>query len=162
MDWQQLFEGWEATVDFPACLFYQELLEVFPDAQVLLNVRDPESWFESFLTLWRMERRLRRLRFIPKVRQFTEFVEAIAFDGLFGDKPDRTRTIDIFQRHNEKVKTTVPADRLLVFSVKDGWEPLCKFLGCEVPVGQPFPHLNEGSQATVRRLLRALFTGKDR
>jgi hypothetical protein len=64
------------------------------------------------------------------------------FDGRFGD---RDHAVEVFVRHNEEVKRRVPPEKLLVFEVKEGWGPLCEFLGVEAPDG-PFPHLNDRDQ----------------
>ncbi|MFO0946787.1 MAG: sulfotransferase [Planctomycetota bacterium] len=70
----------------------------------------------------------------------------------------RSRCLEVFEKHNQEVRETVPADRLLVFRVQDGWAPLCDFLGCEVPAGVPFPHLNEGRE-TLKKLARERLFG---
>ena len=146
VDWAHVFEGYQATVDWPGCTFYQELMEVYPDAKVLLTVRDPERWHQSaFDTIYRGRSAfvLRFLRLIsPAARHTYKMVEHIwagTFDNRFDDK---AFAIDRFNRHNEAVKAYVPADRLLVFDVKEGWEPLCNFLEVDVP-DRPFPHLND-------------------
>ncbi|HEV3309747.1 MAG TPA: sulfotransferase, partial [Chloroflexota bacterium] len=46
-DWATTLEGWESCVDWPACSFYKDLMRVWPDAPVILNVRDPEGWYKS-------------------------------------------------------------------------------------------------------------------
>ena len=152
MDWQTLFERYEATVDFPACIYYRELLQAFPDAKVVLTVRDPERWFESFLTLQQTTDRFRIFHFIPRARRFLNFVDLL-LGKVFSDPRDRHICVEVFNRHNEEVQRHVPPDRLLVFRVQEGWGPLCKFLGREVPEGIPFPHLNEGKE-TLERLAR--------
>ncbi len=63
--------------------------------------------------------------------------------GFDGDVEDRQHMIEAFNLWNEEVKEFVPANRLLVYEVKEGWEPLCRFLGAEVPKDKPFPHLND-------------------
>jgi hypothetical protein len=152
-----LFQDYQATVDFPACLYYQELLREFPDAKVVLNVRDPERWFDSFLTLQRTTDRFRMFRFVPRVRRFLGFVDLLL--GQVFDRPwDRDHSVAIFNRHNHEVQERVPGDRLLVFRVQEGWKPLCDFLGCEAPEGIPFPHLNEGRE-TLEALARERLYG---
>lgn len=143
MDWQKLFKGFEATVDFPACCYYRELMQAFPDAKVVLTVREANRWFDSFLTLQQTTDKFRIFRFIPRARRFLDFVDLL-LPKVFNDPRDRARAIEVFERHNREVQEHVPVDRLLVFRVQEGWEPLCRFLGCEVPKGIPFPHLNEG------------------
>lgn len=157
MDWQSLFRDFEATVDFPACIYYRELLQKFPDAKVVLNVREPERWFDSFLTLQQTTDRFRVFRFLPKARRFLNFVDLLL--GKVFDRPrDRQHCIKVFNEHNLAVQQYVPADRLLVFQVQQGWEPLCRFLNCEVPAGIPFPHLNEGKE-TLESLARERLFG---
>lgn len=157
MAWQALFKDYEATVDFPACVYYRELLGAFPDAKVVLNVRDSQRWFDSFLTLQQTTDRFRVFRFLPRARRFLNFVDLL-LPKVFTDPRDRARSIEVFERHNLEVQQTVPADRLLVFRVQEGWEPLCKFLGRDVPAGVPFPHLNEGKE-TLEALARERLFG---
>jgi hypothetical protein len=79
------------------------------------------------------------------------------FDGIFGGRfHDRQHAIDIFNRYNAEVQRRVPPERLLVFDVKSGWEPLCAFLGVPVPQGVPFPHLND--TAEFRRRIHIIRT----
>jgi Sulfotransferase domain len=158
MDWQTLFRKFEATVDTPACWYYQELMEAFPEAKVILTVREPERWYASFVTLRTTVNRVRPVsRLIPKMAKMVRFADAL-FDKIFGGSLDHANCIRVFNAHNEAVQRLVPKDRLLVFQVADGWEPLCKFLGCPVPEGMPFPHLNEGDQ-TLKDVVRQLFIG---
>jgi sulfotransferase family protein len=158
MDWRALFHKFDATVDTPACLYYRELMEVFPDAKVVLTVRDPDRWYESFTTLYRIHNSARpAARVIPKLGKFVRFVDVI-LANMFGGALDRDNCIRVFTEHNEAVQRFVPPERLLVFRVTEGWEPLCKFLGCAVPEGVPFPHLNEGDQ-TLRTEAWQIFVG---
>ena len=78
----------------------------------------------------------------------------LAWEGVFDGKfEDRQYAIGVFNRLNEEVEERLPADRLLVYDVKEGWEPLCEFLGVEVPEGKPFPHLND-TEAFRKRVRR--------
>lgn len=156
MDWKTLFADFEATVDFPACIYYRELLREFPDAKVILTLRDPDRWFQSFLSLQQVTDRFRVFRFVPRARRFLNFVDLL-LPKVFGSPRDRERCMDVFNAHNQAVQENVPADRLLVFRVQEGWEPLCKFLERDVPKGTPFPHLNEGKEALVALARQRLF-----
>ena len=69
-----------------------------------------------------------------------------------GELEDRRRAIEAFVQWNEQVKERVPAERLLVYDVKEGWGPLCDFLGVEAPVDEPFPHLNDAD--SFRKMIR--------
>ena len=143
MDWQRLLQHYEAIVDAPGCFFYADLIRAYPEAKVVLTGRDPERWYTSLLTLTRTMDRLRPLRLlIPKPGRFFRFVDHLSARFLAGAQ-DRETLIRLSDEHNAAVQQTVPAERLLVFQVKDGWGPLCAFPGCEVP-DTPFPHLNEG------------------
>jgi hypothetical protein len=151
-DWKALFEGYQAAVDYPSALFYQEQIRCFPDAKVLLTVRDPESWYESVLnTIYAVSRHRYRVamsflsRFVPPLREMYPrmvFVNELIWDGQFeGRFEDKDFAISKFIEWNETVKTTVPEDKLLVFEVKQGWQPLCEFLDVPVP-DEPFPRAN--------------------
>ena len=172
VDWDTLFVGYRATVDYPGYLHYQTLMQRYPDAKVILTVRDPEAWYESALaTIYRAEPGLTQklkmglaLPFSPKLRKLLRVFRLSGevwereFEGKFEDKDF---AIARFERHNEAVKRTVPADKLLVYEVGQGWEPLCEFL--EVPVPDtPFPRSNDRQafQAQRRRGLRALLRGE--
>ena len=154
MDWQAFFRDYEATVDAPACFYLEELLQAFPDAQVILTVRDPERWYQSIVTLIRLSSRVRPLGYvIPKLGRYLNLTFDILDKFIPGYKTyDRDILIQAFNEHNAAVKRLVPPDRLLVFQVKDGWEPLCAFLGCEIPQDVPFPHLNAGGATLLSKM----------
>lgn len=158
MDWHTLFRKFEATVDTPACWYYQDLMEAFPEAKVILTVREPERWYASFVTLRTTVNHFRPVsRLIPKMAKMVRLADAL-FDKIFGGSLERANYIRVFNAHNEAVQRIVPKDRLLLFRIADGWGPLCTFLGCAVPEGIPFPHLNEGDQ-TLKDVVRQLFIG---
>ena len=155
MDWRRLFADYQATVDAPAAFFHREVMAAFPDAKVLLNLRDPDKWFESFMTLNGVMGEFMPLRETnPRLDRWLGVGEAL-LGRVFGGTIDRDAVIRTFEEHNRLVQEEVPADRLLVFRVQDGWGPLCSFLGCEVP-DEPFPHLNEGPD-TVRAMIGQTF-----
>jgi len=138
VDWKQIFGSYQAAVDWPTAAFYKELMEVYPEAKVLLTIRDPEKWYESTKhTIYTM---LDAPDPSPMLRMATKLVWEQTFDGKFDD---HRYAMEVFKRHNEEVKKHVPPERLLVYEVKDGWKPLCEFLGVEVPEEKSFPHLND-------------------
>ncbi len=138
-DWNTVFAGYQATVDWPSCAFYKELLQVYPEAKVLLTVRDPEQWYESVRsTIYDVSRR--RLPDSPHAQMVNTLIWERTFDGKLEDKD---YAIAVFRRHIEEVKQHVSPEKLLVYDVKERWEPLCAFLGVEVPVDTPFPWLND-------------------
>ena len=165
VDWDGFLGGYEATVDWPACTFYEDLLQRHPDAKVLLSVRDPESWYESTRnTIYELTKLSGRSLFsrgglallslfmfgtftIRPLQIAEEIVLRGTFDGKFEDKH---HAIEVFNRHNEEVRRRVPEERLLIYEVKEGWGPLCEFHGVEEP-DKPFPRLNDAVE--VQRLI---------
>ncbi|MBV9535551.1 MAG: hypothetical protein JO321_09090 [Solirubrobacterales bacterium] len=150
--WDEIFDGFEATVDWPGSFFYRELSEIYPDAKVLLSVRDGESWSRSMRdTIWGviygdiLLRHLSDSRCVvdPKWRGYTNLMDAMwRRIGLNGQDVTPEQMVSGMERYNEEVRQTLPADRLLVWSVTDGWKPLCDFLEVSVP-DEAFPHLND-------------------
>ncbi|MGW7521046.1 sulfotransferase family protein [Streptomyces sp. NPDC054796] len=146
VDWDAVFSGYRSTLDWPACDFWEPLAEKYPEAKIILTVRDPERWYESFhetlAPLWNPDSETSDAM-AKEYRKYLELVQLITektFDGRLGDKE---HVISVFERHNDHVRASVPADRLLVYEVKEGWQPLCDFLGTEAPEGKDFPHLND-------------------
>ncbi len=138
-DWNAFYDGYVATVDWPGAAFWRPLHEAYPDALVLLSVRDdPASWFRSVdatineLMMRRPQRNARAWHAMATELLATTFT-AVPFD-------ERSATA-AYERHNGEVRATVSAERLLEWRVSDGWRPLCERLGLPVP-DEPFPHLN--------------------
>jgi hypothetical protein len=139
-----------------------------PGAKVLLSVRDPESWYESTrATVYELSKlldssTLARLVFgLSSLLVFGGFaggrsslVNDIIWQGTFhGHFEDKAYAIEVYNQHNDEVKRRVPPERLLVYEVKEGWEPLCAFLGVPVPE-EPFPRLNDA--VLIRRGITAV------
>jgi hypothetical protein len=159
VDWEKIFANYRATVDWPGCIFYEQFMEKYPDAKVLLSVRDPEKWYESVVnTLYSIQKQnwnavnsiLLRF-FAPNMRKLVRMNNAVVWEGTFQGKfAEKDYALSIYNRHIEEVKKRVPPDRLLVYNVKEGWGPLCAFLGVEVP-DKPFPHLNNRAEFAERQ-----------
>jgi hypothetical protein len=171
-DYDFLFRGYQATADFPAALYYREFMAQYPEAKVVLTVRDADKWYDSasktilrkipavFMALMPVFGLFSKTaRSYPAIHRYA--LEVI-HDGFFdGRTHDREYTKAIFNAWNEEVKRTVPAGLLLVFEVKEGWEPLCRFLGVPVPA-TPFPHANAGEsfdRKVARRIVSTSETG---
>jgi hypothetical protein len=149
VDWDTLLGRYQATVDFPGCLFYRELMARYPDAKVLLSVRDPERWYEStYETIYQATNSVPlwfRILF-PPMGKLYEMVHHSTWQGLFqGQFADRQRAVQTFVAWNEQVQRDVPAEKLLVYNVKAGWGPLCAFLDIPAP-NKPFPHVNDRAE----------------
>jgi hypothetical protein len=162
-DWGQVFSKYTATVDNPACCVWRELMQAYPEAKVLLTVhpRGAEAWYESTMdtiyfteTMWQFK----VLEFAtPFGRKFGDMSRKLIWQRSHkGTMPDRAKALAHYEQHIADVKAAVPADRLLVFSADQGWEPLCTFLGVPVPDG-PFPNVND--RAAIKKTLADLTRG---
>jgi len=154
-DWDKIFEGHESTVDWPGGFFWRELMDRYPDAKVLLSVRDPEKWERSMRdTVWACyygDSLIYHLSMAtydvdPPWKHFIDTMTQLLWKGPGTVQNSETSQgmIDSMNRFNEEVKATVPSDRLLVWDVTEGWDPLCEFLGVECP-SDPMPHVNDSA-----------------
>ena len=154
IEWKRLLARYAACMDHPTCPYYRELMAAFPDAKVILNVREPERWFVSWPTLFEGLGLMRAIgRFVPRIRRAIDVIDVRIRDGQMKGRIERESNIAEFLRHNAEVVATVPKEKLLVFDVKQGWGPLCEFLGVPVP-NEPFPHLNESKGSMQARLFQ--------
>jgi len=155
-DWESLFQGYQSATDWPVAAYYRDLMAVYPEAKIILTVRDPESWHKSVMnTIYQAGRGFfgRFTSIIPSVHQFLNAMEKAIWEGTFQNKlEDKAHALEVFKKHIEEVKRVVPKERLLIFEAKHGWEPLCVFLNVPVPVNKPYPHRNKG--AIVRQILK--------
>ncbi|MEU3186550.1 sulfotransferase family protein [Streptomyces sp. NPDC006923] len=151
VDVRRVFEGYRATVDFPGCVFWRELMEAWPEAKVVLTVRDPHRWYASARKTIFSRHMPQPQDTDPDAAAFGRFMSGQLRPRLLdvgGDRPlnelDEHEAVEVFNRHIAEVKATVPAERLLVFQVSEGWGPLCDFLDVPVP-DEEFPHINESA-----------------
>jgi hypothetical protein len=155
MDWDLLFKDFQSTVDWPAARYWRELADYYPDAKVLLSVRDPEAWYKSVTETIYQGMKMRIPDHAPELRKrqmamARKIVMEDTFGGRFEDKP---YAIEVFNRHNQAVREAIDPARLLVFDVKEGWEPLCRLLGVAQP-DEPFPRLND--TATIQAMMKQM------
>jgi len=159
-EWRNFYEanGYKGAVDFPSVVFYKEILEAFPNSKVILTVRDPATWVKSVNDTIKSGND-------DGIKFPVNIIDNLAGFGPLNNmiqnicRRDRNRlhqdlfdvmdeglepSIKYYNDWVEEVKRIVPADRLLVFSVKEGWEPVCKFLGKPIP-DEPFPFVNDGN-----------------
>jgi hypothetical protein len=138
-------------MDWPTIHFWEQLATAYPDAKILLTERDPESWWNSHVDMFQLGNGFVR-DLTDEQRQWADesgfarmqtalgTIATATFDGRVFDKAHCMR---VFEQHYERVRRTVPAERLLVYRVQEGWDPLCRFLGVAVP-DEPFPRVNVG------------------
>jgi Sulfotransferase domain len=163
-DWDAIFGEHEATVDWPGSYFYRELADAYPEAKVVLSVRDPEAWEKSMrTTIWDTIYGQSAAAHLSKARELVDpdwqnYIRLMgrmwAAQGIFSGPEIRPGQLaEAITRYQAQVERNIPEDRLLVWSVGDGWEPLCRFLEVEVP-DAPFPRLND-SKMYLDRILDA-------
>jgi len=153
-DFRKYFEKYNyvAGLDLPFIIKYEQAIRVFPDALVLLTVRDPEGWVRSMkntichfhgensifsrfpygLFLWIFAGYRRVYEYLNNEGPLTEAIRCI----------HKGNGAEYYNRYVEEMKAKIPAERLLVFNVKEGWKPLCDALGLPIP-NQPFPNVND-------------------
>jgi hypothetical protein len=150
VDWRALFTGFRAAVDWPVSRFYARLMDVYPEAKIVLTVRDPERWYES------VQKTIRQAstQGPPETAPHRRMIEAVVWGGTFGGRfEDKAHAIRVYEEHDAQVERTVPRERLLRFEVRDGWGPLCRFLNVAAP-DAPFPHLNDTASFLERMAAR--------
>ena len=159
-NWDELFSGFGSGVDFPVSCAWEELAAYYPDAKIVLTVRDPHAWWTSTeTTIYRTRTMFPGwlMRLAPITGRWLEMVDRLVWGGLFdGRFAHRDHAVAVFERHIEHVRSTCPPDRLLVFDVAEGWEPLCSFLDVPIP-DRPFPRLNDAR--SMRRRFAAVRWG---
>tara|TARA_B100001996_G_scaffold285172_1_gene225451 strand:+ start:996 stop:1721 length:726 start_codon:yes stop_codon:yes gene_type:complete len=163
-NWEDIYKGYGACLDFPSCNYYKELMDYYPDAKVILTVRDNESWIKSWNVLNNQILKSFTFRFAAKIPKTSFKLQKdihnkmiLGRDGAFkGAKSDKER-MEQFDVWNKSVIEYVPKDRLLIYQVKDGWEPLCNFLNVPIP-DIAFPYKNKTkNMGHMSRFINTMF-----
>lgn len=141
-EWEEGLGAYRSTVDWPSAAFYAELAAFYPDAKVILSVRDPERWYESM-----SQTILKSMQDMGMTEEIApdhpmRFGKTLIFERTFGGDLSKDNVIAAFERHNAEVRRRIAPERLLEFEAKVGWEPLCAHLGVPVP-DEPFPRVND-------------------
>ena len=140
----RVYEKADAVVDMPGAFFFEEILEAFPECKVILSLRNEESWIESFVNqLQLVEAAKSKLeRMSPTMMKF-RYIYRSYLNAFYGSNNTKSTYVlrKRFRIHNDRVRSVVPPEKLLIYNVKQGWKPLCDFLGCEIP-NLEFPHEN--------------------
>jgi hypothetical protein len=143
-DWEAIFKGYAAAVDWPSAAFWRELATAYPAAKVILTARTAESWYQSYSqTIAKFMSGAHEAP--PEVGPWFEM--AFGVTGKSGFAPDASpeATIAAYDANVAAIRSAIPPERLLVFDVKDGWQPLCTFLAEPVPA-MPFPRTNNSEE----------------
>jgi hypothetical protein len=151
-DWKSFLAPYRAGVDWPICYFWRELAGIFPDAKFILTERDPESWYKSISQTIIASMTRHRESDDPVRQKQARMGQLIVGEKTFGNRYDKDHVIAVYKRHNQDVKDTLPASRLLVYDTPQGWGPLCEFLGVPIPA-TPFPKTNSTDEFRARAQL---------
>lgn len=140
-DWSAIYANYHSAVDWPTAGYFRELYDEFPEARFILTHRDPDSWASSFgSTIYTL---LSTRDDAPaEMHDWLEMCAAVIEKAGFPPGLAHKQLKEAFIAHNEAVKAAIPARQLLVFEVKDGWQPLCDFLALPVP-DMSFPRTND-------------------
>jgi hypothetical protein len=164
VDWHEVFDGWEATVDWPAASRWREICEAFPDLPVLLNVRDFDGWYASVEnTILAVKLAAQAGELAPDTNRpqphpaLWGVIETLIWQGDFqGRFQDKAWVRQMYDDRIAEIKATIPPERLTVWTLgEDGWEPLAAMLGVPVPE-TPFPHLHDTNEFRTEFGLPAL------
>ena len=137
VDWEAVFDGYNAAVDWPVCYFWKELADLYPEAKILLSARDPDRWYDSAnATIFKA------MSSFADDGPHRKMTQTLIVENTFGgDLGDRENAIRIYEKHNQAVIDGIAKERLLVFEAADGWGPLCEFLGIDIPETD-YPRVN--------------------
>lgn len=150
VNWEKLLAGYNSTVDWPSTSFWRELADYYPDAKIILTVRSTESWIKSAHDTIFRAMMADPPEGNPMMAAQIRMTQKLIVHGTFGgDVADPANLAKVYEAHNEEVRRTVPADRLLVYESRQGWEPLCKFLGIPVPTVD-YPKVNSTEEFQSR------------
>ncbi|GGD50798.1 sulfotransferase family protein [Lacimicrobium alkaliphilum] len=139
-DWSAIYANYNSAVDWPTAGYFRELYDAYPDARFILSHREPESWASSFgSTIYTLLGT--RGDATKEMRDWLDMCSGVIEKTGFPSGLEHQQLKDAFIAHNEAVKATIPARQLLVFEVKEGWQPLCNFLELPAP-DKPFPRTN--------------------
>jgi hypothetical protein len=148
-DWDKIFDKYVATVDHPGCGFWKELVDYYPNAKVILTVRDAEKWFESTNeTIYSLE-----FATVIKNSPWGEMLHKTIYDTMDNRMQDKDFMVSFFNNRNAEIINAIATDRLLVYQVQEGWKPLCEFLDVPIP-DTGFPRIN--SRDETKELLATL------
>ncbi len=139
-DLTAIYKGYNSAVDWPTAAFWREVAATYPDAQVILSTRSAESWYASFSETI-LASLMAKESWPPPAVPWLTMVSKVVIERSLGGRTDKDGVIAAFHAQEAAVKAEIPASRLLIHQAKDGWEPLCAFLGVPVPA-TPYPRTN--------------------
>jgi hypothetical protein len=158
-DWDTLYKNYNAAVDVPTWFWYKDLVKKYPDAKVILTIRDPESWYISMKNMYAILKDPKYVTDSGRPRQVTELGRNFFHhpsSPTYGNLEDKESTIAAYIKHNQDVIDFVPKENLLIMELGEGWERLCEFLGKPIP-NVPYPNLHKPKEfeETINEIVEA-------
>lgn len=135
-----IFAGFRSAVDFPVCAFWRDVLATNPEARVILSYRDPDDWYASFSQTI-LPLILDKAAWPENARPWFRMIERVIVERALRGRTDREGILGAYRANEAAARALEPKGRALVFHTKDGWEPLCRFLGVAIPE-EPYPQTN--------------------
>lgn len=143
-DFDRIFAGFRAAVDFPVSAYWQDVLSVTPGAKVILSDRDPEDWYGSFSqTILPLIND--KAAWPDNRREWFKMIDKVIVGKALGGQTERDGILAAYRKNTAEARSLAAEGRALVFRSRDGWEPLCNFLGVDVP-DAPYPQTNRRSE----------------
>jgi hypothetical protein len=150
-DWSEVFRGYQSCVDWPSARYWRELTDHFPDSKVLLTVRPEDSWFDSVQRTILPSMNNRETYDPGPRRDRSEMAYELIVRQTFNERmDDRAHATAVYRQYIEDVQQSIAPERLLTYTVGDGWAPLCDFFDVPVP-DEPFPLTNTTEQFNNRK-----------
>ena len=152
LDVQRVYGKYDAAIDMPCPVFFEEILKEYPDVKVILSLRDEGSWIKARVQQWAMNQAATPVCwwYLSPTYRKLHFVDKSCLYAACGEAENLKNTNILgkrFRIHNDHVRAVVRKENLLEYNVKEGWQPLCEFLGCTIP-DVSFPHKNLKGQST--------------
>ncbi len=146
-EFDAMLSEYDTVLSLPGCLYAEELVAAYPDAKVILMTRSTESWVQTMrvaggeMLTWRGWGIMQRWdsSFSGALITLIQAQMPVMCNGDFSPGGYAARK---FEEHNDLVRRLVPKENLLEYDARDGWEPVCEFLGHEKPRGIAFPALD--------------------
>ncbi|MDB9952015.1 sulfotransferase family protein [Porticoccaceae bacterium] len=145
ISWNEIYNGYQAAVDWPTSAFINQLKNEYPLAKVILTTRSSDSWFESFSSTIVPAVKKGMQSDNPDTKQLCNMTNRLLERVFNGDYMDYKNSVSVFNKHHESVINSIPKKELLVYELGSGWEPLCEFLGVSVPDSE-YPSSNSRSE----------------
>lgn len=149
IDWQALLTGYRSGVDWPICSYYKELADLFPEAKVILSVREPHGWFKSLHNTIFSAENTGNLWREDTPEDMKSMMHKVMIETFDGKNDVEEHAVQVFNEHIAQVKADIEPERLLVYEVGSGWAPLCDFLQVPVPA-EPYPSVNSTAEFQSR------------